>query len=212
MALNVGTQRLTLLARARDQYGTANSAFMIWDLFNRLQWAVNAQIEDVVASTSLTLNVKQCVYGINALIPDALKITGVRDGNKDLYPMKFDGLRGLDRYWFRRFKDYLKWFALCGYDLLIVGPPQETLQEATTANIFYQKKTAAITSDGSNFELQDENVQSVMELAEAILLAKARDWPGSQQALQRALKSLNLEHMALRDAQPIVQPTTVVEE
>lgn len=206
--LTVGSQRQILLTRARDPNGTANAAAFIWDLFSRLQWAVNAQIEDVVDSAPLPLNSRQCVYAINANLPNAQKVLSVRDDNKDLYPMSFDQLRGLDRYWFRRFRDYLKWFALCGYDLLIVGPPQDTLQEATSVDVLYNKKTATIASDADTFELQDENVQSVMLLSEAILLAKARDWPGAQQALQRAVKELGLERVALRDMPTDVPPTT----
>lgn len=212
MALNVGTQRQIVLERSRDPNGTANTSTLVWDLFNRLQWAVNAEIEDVVGSTSLPLASRQCLYPINANIPAAQKILGVRDANRDLYPMEFGALRGLDRYWFRRFRDQLRWFALCGYDLLIVGPPLDTLQEATSVTVVYNAVTTAITSDASQFQLQDENVESVMELTEAILLAKARDWAGAQQAMQRAVKSLKLEGLALRDLTPAVQPTTDVIE
>ena len=208
MPLNVGIQRQTLLSRVRDPNGTANSPVLIWDLFNRLQWAVNAQIEDVVAVAPLALNARRCVYQISAVVPNAQKIVGVRDGDKDLYPMEFDLLRGLDRSWFRRCRDYLKWFALAGYDLLIVGPPQDSLQEATSVSVVYNAKTTPITSDASTFQLQDENVQSVMELAEAVLLAKARDWPSAQEALKRAVKSLGLEQVALRDMESDVPPTT----
>ena len=210
--LNVGTQRLTLLSRIRDPFGTANGVTLIWDLFNRIQWAVNAQIEDVVESATLPLNSRQCVYQVNANLPNAQKILGVRDSNKDLYPMEFDKLRGLDRYWFRRFRDYLKWFVVCGYDLLIVGPPLDTLQEAQSVEVLYNKKTAPITNDGSTFEIQDENVQSVMELTEAILLAKARDWAGANEALRRAVKAMGMEGLALRDMPTDVAPTTTTEE
>ena len=211
MALNVGTQRITLLGRVRDPFGTANSQSMIWDLFNRIQFAVNAQIEDVVGSASLPLNPKQCIYQINANLPNAQKILGVQDANRDLYPMDFGQLRGVDRYWFRRFRDQLRWFSVCGYDLLVVGPPQETLGEATSVSVRYNAVTTAITSDASTFQIQDENVQSVMELAEAILLAKARDWAGAGQAMQRAVRSLGLEHVALRDMQPLIEPTSSTE-
>ena len=88
----------------------------------------------------------------------------------------------------------------------------DTLQEATSVTVVYNAVTTAITSDASQFQLQDENVESVMELTEAILLAKARDWAGAQQALQRAVKSLKLEGLALRDLVPTVQPTTDVIE
>ena len=212
MALNVGAQRQILLTRARDPFGTANAAAFIWDLFNRLQWAVNAQIEDVVGETPLGLNQRQCVYQISTILPQVLKVLGVRDSNKDLYPIKFDQLRGLDRYWFRRFRDYLKWFCLCGYDLLIIGPPQDSLQEATTVNVRYTALTGPIRSDADSFDLQDENVQGVMLLTESILLAKARDWPGAQVALQRAVRQLGLAHVALRDMPEDVPPTTDTEE
>lgn len=212
MALSVGTQRTIVLKRSRDPLGTANPSIMIWDLFNRLQIAVNGQIEDVVGSVSLSLNARQCVYQINALMPAAQKILGVRDANRDLYPMELDQLRGLDRYWFRRFKDQLRWFALCGYDLLIIGPPQDALSEAKTVTVLYNAVTTTIVNDGSTFSLQDENVESVMELTEAILLAKARDWAGAKQALKRAVTSLGLEHVALRGMQEDVEPESGVEE
>jgi hypothetical protein len=212
MALNVGIQRQILLERARDPFGTANAAAMIWDLFNRLQQAVNAQIEDVVGEATIGLNQRQCVYQVSNILPTSLKILGVRDSNKDLYPMKFEQLRGLDRYWFRRFHDYLKWFCLCGYDLLLIGPPQDSLQEATTVDVRYTALTSPILSDANVFQLQDENVQSVMLLSEAILLAKARDWPGAQVALQRAVRQLGLEKIALRDMPTDVAPTTEVAE
>lgn len=212
MALNVGTQRAIVLERSRDPNGTANTSALVWDLFNRLQYAVNAEIEDVVGSAVLALNSRQCVYQINANLPNVQKVLGVRDANHDLYPMDFGALRGLDRYWFRRFRDQLRWFSLCGYDLLIIGPPLDTLQEATSVTVIYNAVTTPITSDASNFEIQDENVQSVMELTEAILLCKARDWAGAQQALQRAVKSLKLEELALRDLTPAVPPTTKVIE
>ena len=210
--LNVGTQRAILLGRIRDPLGNANSEELIWDLFNRLQWAVNAQIEDVVGNAPLALLPQQCVYPINANLAQCQKVLGVRDGTKDLYPMEFDQLNGLDRSWFRRFRDSLRWFALCGYDLLFVGPPPETLQSQTEVTVFYKALTTPIVSDSSEFELQDENVQSVMELAEAILLAKARDWAAAKEAVQRAVKSLGLEAVALRDMMPDVEPDTKVEE
>lgn len=212
MALNVGTQRQIVLERSRDPNGTANVPQLIWNLFNRLQWAVNAEIEDVVGSATLNLNARQCLYGINANLPNAQKILGVRNAKRDLYPVGFDSLRGIDRYWFRRFRDDVRWFALCGYDLLVIGPPPDTLQEATSVDVRYNAVTTAITSDSSSFQLQDENVESVMELTEAILLAKARDWAGAQQAMERAVKSLKLEGLALRDLVPVVPPTTDVIE
>ena len=208
MALSVGAQRTTLLERARDPNGTANTSALIWDLFNRLQMAVNAEIEDVVESAPLNLNSRQCVYGINATIPAAQKVLGVRDENgRDLYPMQFEQLRGLDRRWFRHFKDSLRWFSLCGYDLLIVGPPLDGVHLTGSPTVLYNKVTPAITADTSTFTLQDENVQPVMELAEAILLAKARDWAGAQQALERAVKTMKLDRVALRKLMPL-KPTT----
>jgi hypothetical protein len=212
MPLNVGTQRQIVLSRSRDPNGTANTATLVWDLFNRLQWAVNAEIEDVVQSAALSLNSRQCLYAINANLPNAQKIIGIRNAKRDLYPVQFDQLRGIDRYWFRRFRDDVHWFALCGYDLLVIGPPPDTLQEATSVEVRYNAVTTPITSDASTFQLQDENVESVMELTEAILLAKARDWAGAQEALQRAVKSLKLEGLALRDMVPVVPPTTDVSE
>jgi hypothetical protein len=208
MALPAGAQRLIVQARARDPLGTANTPTLIWDLFTRLQWAVNAQIEDVVGSYDLPLNARQVVYQINANIPAAQKIIGVRDAGKDLYPMEFDVLRGYDLRWFRQTGDYLRWFSLCGYDLLIVGPALDSLQEAQSVEVLYNAVTATIASDTDTFQIQDENVQSVMELTEAILLAKARDWPEAAQALQRAVKSLGLEGIALRDMGEGVPPTT----
>lgn len=212
MALNVGLQRQIVLSRSRDPNGTANTPTLIWDLFNRLQWAVNAEIEDVVGSVNMPLVERQCLYGINANLPNAQKILGVRNAKRDLYPVGFDQLRGIDRYWFRRFRDDVRWFSLCGYDLLVIGPPPDTLQEATTVEVRYNAVTTAIVSDSSTFALQDENVESVMELTEAILLAKARDWAGAQQAMERAVKSLKLEGLALRDLVPVVPPTTDVIE
>ena len=212
MALNVGVVRVRVLQRSRDPLGTANSEAIMYDLFTRLQRAVNAKIEDVVGSASLPIIARQCVYQINANLPLAQKVLGVRDANRDLYPMEFDQLRGLDRYWFRRFKDQLRWFALCGYDILVIGPPPDSLQEATAVTVVYNQVTSAITSDANTFQLQDENVQSVEELTEAILLCKARDFAGMKQALGRAVKSLGLEHVALRGMQEGVEPETDVEE
>lgn len=213
--LNAGTQRGILLGRVRDPLGNANSADLIWDLFTRLQWMVNAQIEDYVLSFILPLKRRQCVYQIstdlpiNPTAPGVIKVLGVRDADRDLYPMEFDQLRGWDRNWFRLYADRPRWFSLCGYDVLVVGPAQDTLMETTAVNVLGKAMTQAIISDASNFQLQDENVQGVMELAEGILLAKARDWQAAQDAIKRALKTLDMEEIALRDVQPIVEPTTM---
>lgn len=197
--LTVGPQRLIVLSRARDPNGTANTAQLVWDLFNRLQWAVNAQIEAIVSTRVLNLNQRQCIYGLNQSFPnDALKVVGVRDGDRDLYPMEFEQLLGYNRRWPRAFADYLKYYALCGQDLLIVGPPLGELASTTTANVRFSQKTAQIAGDGDTFTIPDEDVASVRSLTEAILDAKARDWPAAFAALDQAAGEMGMEKAALR--------------
>lgn len=164
MALTAGDLTSILAARIRDPEHTAISAA---DLRLMLTWGeriTNAITERVIADFTLTIQIKNPIYDIHALVPDLIRIHSVRSGNRDIDLIPYRRLFDTSIDWFRRGGPEIKRAATFGRTLLIVHP---LMKEATTVTVRYVQLTPALTAPEQLLTLPDEDHDTILGFAES---------------------------------------------
>lgn len=180
-----GTLIDVVLQRTRDPQGAANSRAFTMSMLSQAQRFVNAQRRAVLETTALTTEPYRLVYPIKALLPNSVKIEGVKVGDKDLVPTPWETLIYSEDGWWRAVGDSFETFTQIGRDLLVVHP---ALEVASSVDVVYTKLTNDLTSEGNATELDDSELPFVLDLTESLLLLRDRNYAALTQAAER-LKS-----------------------
>lgn len=119
---------------------------------------------------------------MTALLPAATRVVGVREAGRDLSEIDWRAFEHLDGTWFRAIGDRFETFATVGRDLLIIYPAKDV---ASSVTVHYAKLTNDLTTDAIATEISDWKLPLVLDLAEAVLSAKARQFPPIAAAIER---------------------------
>ena len=96
-----GTLIDVALRRTRDPQGAANSRAFTRSMLSQAQRFINSQLRAVLESKTLTTNPYKLLYPIKALLPAAVRIEGVKVGDKDLIMTPWDSLMYAEDGWWR---------------------------------------------------------------------------------------------------------------
>ena len=184
-----GTLIDAVLQRVRDPQGATHSRAFVRSILSQAQRMVNAQIEAVTASASLTTHRYRQFYPINSLLPNSVKVIGVREDGRDLSPANWREFSAVDRRWFRAVGPRMETFSVIGRDLLILHP---SLDVDSSVSVIYSKLTDDLTGDGTATELDDSDLPAVLDLTEVLLLVRARKVKMAQPVLERMAGRLGL--------------------
>lgn len=191
MAENVGEKVSELLIRVRDPQGSATSRTLTIDILSQCQRLVNMQTGLVTDSATMTLNGRKLFYNeMSTVLPEHARIIGVRYQGSNLERTTVAELRALDSSWFRRIANRPEAYAMIGREILVIHPG---IEQADTVTVDYVKLLDNLTREDDSFELADQDVPDVLDLAEVIVLLKQRDVQLSLAALGQLAPRLTLK-------------------
>ena len=185
-----------VMKRAYAYGGTAHDKSWVISILSKCQRVINAFTGSVESSADLTVLKEKLVYTLRNELAECLEVTkatesraGVDHELARVYTP--EELAAYDIDWFRKIDGdrYDAWIQI-GRDLLIIYPSKAA---NGTVTVYYTKLTDALVIDTDEFDLADEDVSPVLDLAELVLLARDKQIvPGAEKAGQLAAR-LGLE-------------------
>jgi hypothetical protein len=145
------------------------------------------------------------LYATSSIASDFAYVRQVFDDNKvELDVVPFTKLVQQDPRWLRSIGATAQVVSQIGREILVVVPIP---LRATTLTVKYVKHPTALVDGAGAWDLPDEHKPLVLDLVEAVLLFRGRQFTAMQEALQRAAPRLGLE-----DAAQIIRRGTVGEK
>lgn len=180
--------------RLRDTTNTAYPRATVLNVLNRVQDALNVRLGLVHATATFSTG-NQALYLTSAIATNyayPVQMFDVSGRELDLVP--FDRLTQQDDRWLRTEGTRPEFYAPIGRELLAIGPIPRTPMTLTLRYI--KHPTALVDAAAPLWDLPDEHKPLLLDLAEAVLLLRARDFRAIQEAVNRAAPKLGLEDAA----------------
>lgn len=183
----------TVLQRVRDPLGAAhNRTDVVLMLLDRCQQIVNVFTKQVKETLTVTTTPTQQVYGMRALVPNAVKISDVRQGDRSLPKVAWETLFYTDRQWLRAIGPRLEVFAQLGIDICVLHPGSDVAQ---SLDVVYVKQTATLSDESIATEVSDSDLPTVLDLLEAVLSLRQREFQPFDDALKRVATRLVIDRL-----------------
>jgi hypothetical protein len=191
-----GDNLITELSRkVRDTANAGYTRVLVLDVLNRAQRSINARL-GLVHSTAAFTTTNSPIYDIPTIAADVVRVIAVRDNNRELDQVMWHDLVHQDRKWYRLRGPRALAFSTIGRELLVVIPAP---QIATSLTAVYVQQTANM-DDGAvtPLAIPDEYKPILLDLGEAILMFKAREFKSMEEALKRAAVALGIDGLLQR--------------
>lgn len=190
-----------LAERLRDTSNVAYPRASVLRIINLVQDNVNVRLGLVHANATLITD-SHAIYSLETLTRCAYpvqvfgqsEVTLVNDGVRELDYIPFNSLVRQEPDWLRKFGQRSEIFSTAGRNLLIILPVPIVPE---TLKVRYVTHPTALADDNvTQWDLPDEFKPLVLDLCEAVLLLRARDFHAIQDRLSRAANFLGLEDVA----------------
>lgn len=181
-----------LSRRVRDTANLGYPRATVLNILNRCQRSINARLALVHGTATLTTT-NTPLYSVPDIATDIVRVSAIRDDGRELTKIPFGQLPAQSRTWVRLFGPRPEAFGHIGRDLLFVIPTPLVPVDLT---VVYVTQTANM-DDGAvtPLSLPDEHAALLLDLSEAVLLFRGREFRAMQQALARVAPALGLEDM-----------------
>lgn len=182
-----------VLSRVRDPNGVITSRDFVRSRLADAQRLLNARFGWVLDTTTLTTEPERIFYPINALLPASAQVRFVRQNERDLVRVPWETFWYMRRGWPRTLGPRYEIYSVIGRDVLVVWPANRI---STALTVRSAKLTDDFASDFSEFEVHDEMVPMITDLATALTLLKVRDFAPMDEvmsSLKGRLKERSLE-------------------
>lgn len=172
MAITIETARTDVLTRVRMLGTVPYSVTQIYRILSKCQQIINLLLGRVLDTATLTTSASTYFYDLRTEIPTAMKVVSITESNRTLRHFgSWKDFAEYSRTWLAdtgtRFE---AWYQL-GAHLLILYPAKTG---ASSVEVTFVKAPAAMTANDDVFELADEDVPLVIDLAEILLLVSIR--------------------------------------
>jgi hypothetical protein len=160
-----------ILQRVRDPEGVIASRDFVRDRISDAQRLLNARFGWVLDTTTLTTEPWRLFYPIVPLLPEAQRVWYVRQGGRNLAYVPWQTLTHMEVGWPRALGPRYEIWSRIGFDTIVVWPATTA---ATALAIESSKITLDLVADHSEFEVRDDVVPMVADLATALVTLKMR--------------------------------------
>ena len=179
-----------LSRRLRDTGNVGYPRSTILSVLNVAQRAVNARLGLVMDTATLT-TVNTPLYSVPAIAADIVRVIEIRDNDRLLVKVPYEHLSYQDADWLRLYAAQAEVFSNVGRDLLVIIP---TPVVPTSLTVTYIKQPTDLGDAATPlWDLPDEHRSLVLDLTEAVLLFRGREFENMQAALERIAPALGLE-------------------
>lgn len=177
-----------LSRRLRDLTSTGYPRADILDILNRTQRALNARLGLVHTSATFTTATTP-LYSVDAIDTDIVRIVDVRDDERPLQRVPWPTLVHQDAKWLR-LKGTPEVWSPIGRTMIAVIPTPNIARDLTAISI---KMTTNLADAGAPvIDIPDDFKPILLDLAEAVLLVRAREFKMIEAALTRVLPFLGM--------------------
>ena len=196
MTTTAGTASTNLLRRVYAYGGIAHTEAWAIEVLSLCQQVVNAFTQNTADSASLTVVAATPSYNLYAVLPEAVDVLKVTEDVAGTYytlsrTWSPEELAAYDADWLAHATGtrYLAWCQV-GRNLLFIYP---TKAANGTVSVFYSKLTTAMAIAADLFEVSDEDVPFVTDLAEIVLLAQDKQLTVCMDKILQLAEHLGLE-------------------
>lgn len=176
--------------RLRDTANIGYSRTFVLDIINRTQRSINARLGLVMTSATFTTT-NSPLYAVTTVGSDVLRVVDIRDGDRVLTKVPLDHLVFQDPRWFRTEGPQAEMWAPLGRTHLAVIPVAKSPRVLTAV---YVQQTTNLADAGTPLSaIPDEYKDMWMDLTEAVLLFRSREFTEMKKCLERVVPALGLE-------------------
>lgn len=179
-----------VLTRTREPLGTATPPQLVRTLLSYAQQAVNIAHADVLATANLPTERRRLLYTLKDVDSSIVRVEDVRVGRYRLPQADWRELIQTDRAWFRRVGRNLRLWAPIGRTFLVLYPG---LEQSQTVTLTFTKLTTRLIAESTPLELPDVRLPAVVDLAEALVLARRRLFESLKPATERFVQHFEAE-------------------
>lgn len=187
MAEVAGTLITEALRRVRDPRGEAHARSDVLTFLDRCQKMINVFTKQVLDPVTVTTTPMQQVYQMSDVLPDAVDIVDIKEGNRSLPRVPWPTLFYTDREWTRAQGSRYEVFSQLGLDLLILHPAESIAGSIVAVSV---KDTADLANEDTATDVVDDDLPAVLDLLEAVLNLRQREFTPSADAMKRAASRL----------------------
>jgi len=168
MSTTVEAARTDLLTRVRMTGVVAFSVTNIYGIISKCEQLVNLLLHRVVDTETLTTTLGIRIYDMRDDLPSAMRVISVTESDRTLrYLGSWKNFAEYSRTWRSDYSTRFEAWGRMGATHLIVWPGKVG---ASSVEVTFVKAIAAMTANDHTFELPDEDVDLVIDLAEIFLL------------------------------------------
>lgn len=180
----------TLARRLRDTANIGYTRVFVLDIINRTQRSINARLGLVMSSATFATT-NSPLHVVSAIAGDIVRIVDIRDNDRVLTKIPLDHLVFQDSRWFRSDGPQAEVWAPLGRTHIAVIP---VARSPRTLTAVYVQQTTNLADAGAPLSaIPDEYKDIWLDLAEAVLLFRSREFTEMKKCLERVLPALGLE-------------------
>lgn len=191
MATTGATLITALATRLRDAGSTAHARTLLLRVLSHSQRIVNRAHRLEKATVSFTPNTGRAIFTIAQVASDVARIERIIDDDDRTLPeVSWDHLLADSPTWYRDTTSRHRVWARLGGNLFVLTPRALT---ALPVSVVYTIVPPDVTDDATNVTLADEWLPLVMDIAESIMLLKARIYAPLEATMARIAASMVLK-------------------
>lgn len=187
MAEVAGTLITEALRRVRDPRGEAHARSDVLTLLDRCQKMINVFTKQVLDPVTVATTPMQQVYAMQDVLPDAVDVVDIKEGNRSLPRVPWSTLFYTDREWTRAWGSRYDVFSQLGLDFLILHPAESVAGSVVVVSV---KNTSTLADEDTATNIVDDDLPAVLDLLEAVLNLRQREFNPSADAMKRAASRL----------------------
>lgn len=160
-----------ILQRVRDPEGVIASRDFVRSRISDAQRLLNARFGWVLDETPLVTEPWRLFYPVVPLLTEAQRVWYVSQGGQDLTYVPWKTLTHMEQSWPRAFGPRYEIWSRIGYDTIVVWP---ATSRAESLAVKSSRITTLLDSDDDDFDVRDDVVPMITDLATALVTLKIR--------------------------------------
>lgn len=185
-----GTLVTEALRRVRDESALAHSRADVLTLLDKCQKIINAYTKQVYDTETVATTPTQQVYSLRVIAPNGIDVRDVKEGGRSLPRVPWRTLFYTDREWTRAVASRAEVFAQLGVDLIVVHPSEALVGSIDVTSV---RETADLADEATATEIINEDLPAVLDLLEAVLTLRHRDFGPAEDAMKRCAMHVTMD-------------------
>lgn len=190
MATDGATLITALARRLRDTSNTAHPRDLLRRVLSHSQRAINLAQQLKKTTATFTPDAGRTLYEIGEVAANVGRIVRIRAADRTLPEISWRQLVDNSRTWFRDIDTQHRTWSRIGGNLFVLTP---ALIVPSATEVVYVIVPADVVDDTTNVDVPDEWLPLVMDMAEALMLLRARLYHALDGPMSRIASTLSIK-------------------